>query len=80
MMPRRGSEGGIVRRSVAPIPGNAEAPAASADAVETGAGACEDQLAAGFSWTAQPLPSGSLKKAKEFHGPPWPSFHSPSSM
>ena len=29
-----------------------------------------DQPAAGFSWTAQPLPSGSLKNANEFHGPP----------
>ncbi len=48
----------------------------------TGAGMLlrDGQLGVGFSWTAQPLPSGSLKKAKEFHGPPWPSFHSPSSM
>src|SRR6476619_7022207 len=33
----------------------------------------------GRSWSAQPLPSGSSKKAKEFQGPPLPSTHVPSS-
>src|SRR5207249_4514721 len=33
----------------------------------------------GFSWTVHPLPSGSLKKMNEFHGPPGPSTHSPLS-
>src|SRR5688500_4660649 len=36
--------------------------------------------AIGFSCTAQSLPSGSLKKKNVFHGPPGPSFHTPSSM
>src|SRR5262249_30971443 len=37
------------------------------------------QLCAGLCWTAQLLPSGSLKKMKEFQSPPGPSFWTPSS-
>ena len=36
-------------------------------------GACSVQVVAGRSWTAQALPSGSLKKMKEFQRPPGPS-------
>jgi hypothetical protein len=34
---------------------------------------------AGRSWTAQPLPSGSAKKTKEFQRPPGPSTRSAPS-
>jgi hypothetical protein len=43
-------------------------------------GCSEGRLGDGFSWTVQPFPSGSLKKQNEFHGSPWPSSHSPSTM
>jgi hypothetical protein len=36
-------------------------------------GLCSAQVVAGRSWTAQALPSGSLKKMKEFQRPPGPS-------
>jgi hypothetical protein len=36
-------------------------------------GPCSAQVVAGRSWTAQALPSGSLKKMKEFQRPPGPS-------
>ena len=37
------------------------------------------QTDGGRSCRTQPLPSGSLKRTNEFHGPPWPSDHAPSA-